>query len=80
MLTYGQNMRQKREEAGLTLRELGELAGVCYASLSRYECDLKSPTLNTLTAVAYALGISIDEYVGFKPHSEVITGGKDNGT
>lgn len=80
MLTYGQNMRKKREAAGLTLRELGDQSGVSFASIYQFEHDKRLPSLAHLTAIAYVLGIGIDEYVGFKPYSENITGGADNGT
>ena len=45
--------------------DLGEKSGVCVASLAHWERDMCSPTLESLELVAHALGLSLDEYVGF---------------
>ena len=64
-LTRGGDMRRARREKGLTMVDLGEKSGVCVASLAHWERDMCSPTLESLELVAHALGLSLDEYVGF---------------
>lgn len=64
-LTRGGYMRRARREKGLTMVALGEKSGVCTNTLAHWECDICSPTLESLKLVAHALGLSIDEYVGF---------------
>lgn len=64
-LTRGGYMRRARREKGLTMVALGEKSGVCTHTLEHWERDICSPTLESLELVAHALGLSIDEYVGF---------------
>lgn len=64
-LTRGGYMRRARRKKGLTMVALGEKSGVCTHTLERWERDMCSPTLESLELVAHALGLSLDEYVGF---------------
>lgn len=65
-MTIGEHMRKAREKAGLTLMELSELSGVTPGSISLYERDRRTPGLYSLMSICDVLGISIDEYVGYK--------------
>lgn len=49
-----------RTEAGLTLRELGELAGTSHSTLSAYEAGRKSPNVATLDRILRAAGFAAD--------------------
>ena len=46
-MTYGQWLRDKRRELGLTQRDVETRAGVGDNALSKIETDLRRPTLET---------------------------------
>ena len=52
----GANLRRQRQGQGLTLAELAQSAGISSAMLSRLENGAVSPSLDTLSALADALG------------------------
>lgn len=62
--TVGEFMKRCRIEHGLTVSELAERSGVHYDTLSSYEGDRSSPSLNKLELLCDTLCVSIDEYVG----------------
>ena len=49
------NIRKRRESLGLSQEELGRLAGVSYATISRLERGLRVPQKSTLAAIENAL-------------------------
>ncbi len=53
----GRRLRELREARGLTLSELARLAGVGKATLSGLENGTRDPRLETLYAIAAALGV-----------------------
>ena len=55
-LQVGQNVRRLRQERGVTLSELAASAGISLPMLSRLEKGDVSPSLETLAALAEALG------------------------
>lgn len=55
----GQNVKKYRESAGLTQADLAEKVGIGTASVSRIERGEKRMRLETLRALADALGISV---------------------
>jgi transcriptional regulator with XRE-family HTH domain len=52
-----QAIKRRREELGLTLRDLASQSGVSASMISDIERDAKSPTISTLDALAQALGL-----------------------
>lgn len=54
---FGSRLRQERENAGLTLEELAERAGVSVRQLARVEAGRASPSLLWLLGVADGLGV-----------------------
>ena len=52
-------VRMWRERRGLSLRELGEKAGVSYVTIQRIEAGKTSPTVALLEKVAEALGVNV---------------------
>ncbi|HET6818192.1 MAG TPA: helix-turn-helix transcriptional regulator [Mycobacteriales bacterium] len=54
----GEFLRAQRQLAGLSLRQLAELARVSNPYLSQVERGLHEPSLRVLTSLAHALGIS----------------------
>jgi transcriptional regulator with XRE-family HTH domain len=65
IVAIGVEIRNRREEQGLSLTDLARLAGVSKGYLSQIEADAtKRPSANTLFKIATALGTSIGELVG----------------
>lgn len=60
---FAKNLARFRKEKGLTQEELVKRSGVAISQIRRYEADNASPTLDVVTKLAKALGVSIDELV-----------------
>jgi putative glutamine amidotransferase len=54
---FGEKIRSVRERRSLTLREVAEIAGVSESLVSQIERNRVSPAIDTLLALADALGI-----------------------
>ena len=64
---FGQRLRSWRTERDLTLRHVSEVSGISIAYLSDLERGkLINPTLDTLTALAGALAVSLNELLGLE--------------
>lgn len=50
-------LARARREAGLSQAELAELSGTAQAVISRIECGVVSPSLDTLSKIAKGLGM-----------------------
>ncbi|CAE6837690.1 helix-turn-helix domain-containing protein [Xanthomonas arboricola] len=57
---FADRLRNARERAGLTQRELGSEAEVNYSQISRYEQGIAFPRPGVLLKLAQALGTSIE--------------------
>lgn len=55
------NIKEIREQKGITVRELSSRCGISVGALSRYENVQRSPTLEQLQKIAIALGVKITE-------------------
>jgi transcriptional regulator with XRE-family HTH domain len=66
-------LREWREEAGLTLAELGELAGCAKSTVRDIEQGSTKPGSRAARAIAAALGITIDQIVEGMPEREIDT-------
>ncbi|MEW6068690.1 MAG: helix-turn-helix transcriptional regulator [Nitrospirota bacterium] len=62
-MSFGKNLSRFRKEKGLTQEGLVKKSGVAISQIRRYEADKSSPTLDVITRLAKALGVSIDELV-----------------
>jgi len=62
-MVFGKNLSRFRKEKGLTQEDLVKSSGVAISQIRRYEADKSSPTLEVITRLAKALGVSIDELV-----------------
>ena len=60
-------VRERRQDAGLSLRALAAVSGVSSSMISDIERGAKSPTISTLAAIADALGVSLSTFVGTVP-------------
>lgn len=63
-MAYGERLRLKREERGLSLRELERLTTIDHGALSRFENNLREPSVSQVVVIARALACSVDELVG----------------
>jgi transcriptional regulator with XRE-family HTH domain len=65
---FGERLKGLREEAGLTQRELAAKAEVSLSIVFQIEQGAKKdPRISTLVALAEALGVSMDELIGWEP-------------
>ena len=62
-MKLGENIRDYRKKAGLSLRELADMVDVTYATLSRYENGKTVPKYDTLKKIARALGVDSVYYL-----------------
>lgn len=62
---YSEKIKQRRNDLGLTLKELSEQSGVPYSNISRVNSATQSnPLLFNEAAVAQVLGLSLDRLCG----------------
>jgi transcriptional regulator with XRE-family HTH domain len=54
-------LREKREERGLSMRELAHQAGLSQAMISFVEHELRNPTLDTLLRMANVLKVDLSD-------------------
>ena len=60
-----QNIRKLRQKRGLSQEKLARLADISTVTLVKIEAGVaKEPTITTVTKIADALDVSIDEIVG----------------
>lgn len=62
-MTFGQNLKQLREELGISQRELGERLGIRQQTVAQYEKATEQPKLKTIRRLAEALDIPIYKLV-----------------
>lgn len=60
-LAVGAQIRVKRKQARLTLKQLAGAVGISASALSQIETDKAQPSLVTLYAIVTRLGVSLDE-------------------
>jgi transcriptional regulator with XRE-family HTH domain len=64
MKTLGQVLKESRERASKTLREVGELTGISDAYLSQLENDkIKKPSANVLYKLSSAYEVELDVFL-----------------
>lgn len=71
-MTVGTQVRSRRKELSLSLRELGEEAGVTAGFLSQVENDQVSPSLNSLQKIATALQVPMFYFLNDKQGGRVV--------
>src|SRR5581483_2480266 len=57
----GRRLRARREEHGLSLRELARRLGISPSAISQIETGKSRPSVSTLYAIVSELGMSLDE-------------------
>ncbi|EGW39356.1 helix-turn-helix transcriptional regulator [Desulfosporosinus sp. OT] len=63
-MTFGQRMKNAREEKGLTQKELAEILFLGESTISFYESDKREPKFDILYKISEALEISVDYLIG----------------
>ena len=63
-MTAGALLRQARQAAGLTQREVAARAGVQQSVVSAYESGGREPSLATLSSLVEACGVSLEVHLG----------------
>jgi transcriptional regulator with XRE-family HTH domain len=71
-MKIGKRVRERRGELGMSLRDLGELAGVTASFLSQVENDQVSPSLNTLQSISKALNVPMFSLLNDTPSGKVV--------
>ena len=67
LATLGQRIRHFRNEAGLTLDQLGERVGIAGSQLSLMENGRREPRLSLLQGIAGTVGIPVSELLSDAP-------------
>lgn len=62
-MSFGRNLAKFRKEKGFTQEDLVKISGVAISQIRRYETDKSTPSLDAITKLVRALGVSIDELV-----------------
>ena len=76
-MKIGKRVRERRKELGLSLRQLGKLAGVTASFLSQVENDQVSPSLNSLQSIATALNIPMFSLLDDTPSGNLVKAGEE---
>lgn len=66
----GKYMKMMRRRAGLTQKTLADIALVSEGTVYLLENDKVNPSIEVIVALADALGIGVNEYIGHKPKRE----------
>ena len=71
------HLKQLREKAGLSIRELARRIGEDHSNVRYWESNGKLPRSNVIVPMAQALGVSVEELLGeAKPKRSTPYGGK----
>ena len=70
------HLRELRDAAGLSMRELARQIGEEHSNVRYWETTGKLPRSNVLVPMATALGVTVEELLGQKPSRVVSPGGK----
>ncbi len=67
----GEYIKRKRKEKGLTQQTLGELVGVSFKAVSKWECGNSIPDISILKKLCEILEISIEELLDGKDKKKI---------
>ena len=68
-MTLGENIRFIRKSKCMSIHTVHEMTGLSKSTISEVERDITSPTIATLTKIASALNISMEEMLKTTPAS-----------
>lgn len=66
----GQKLRELRKERGFSIRSLARASGLSANAISMIERGRSSPSINTLSKMAQALGISVSDFFQLRTERE----------
>ena len=75
-MKIGERLRTRRNELGLSVRELGEQTNVSASFLSQVENDQVSPSLNSLQSIATALQVPMFYFLNDAQGGEIVRANK----
>ncbi len=55
----GKIIQERRDYLNLTQKDVAEMAGITFKSISEIELGLRNPTLNTLKSILDVLGLEL---------------------
>jgi transcriptional regulator with XRE-family HTH domain len=61
-MTFGEKLRQLREEAGLSEAKLAERSGVSFGAIHNYGLGIRKPTFAAVVKIAAALGTTCQAF------------------
>jgi transcriptional regulator with XRE-family HTH domain len=61
-MSFGNRLRQLREKAGWTQKQLADASGISQGSIANLEQDRRAPTWETVQALAGALGVDCNAF------------------
>lgn len=64
---FGQRIRSLRQNAGLTLQDLGQRAGIGFSTIAKVERGQLSPTYETILRLAQGLDVDVAELFSHSP-------------
>jgi transcriptional regulator with XRE-family HTH domain len=73
------NIRRLREQAQMSLSELARQSGISKGALSQLESAQANPTVETLWALAQALGVPFSDLIAEPPPPDVLVTRADDG-
>lgn len=69
-MTIGERIKNYRKIAGLTQKDLGELAGVATGTIQQYELGKRQPRIEQLQKIAPILKVSVSDLLGTLQHND----------
>jgi len=68
----GKRLQEMRRNAGLTQQQLCQVANLSFSTLTKIERGaIKAPSIFTVSSIAKALGLGLDELLGVKANAEI---------
>ena len=62
-MALSDNLRKRRIEKGLTMKQLADKVGIAFQQINKYENNLSKPQPETFVLIANALGTTCEELV-----------------
>lgn len=71
-VSVGRRIKNCRKARGLTQKQLADMLNIAEMSIRRYECNKRTPSLETFMHIASALMVSPEELISIRqpPHKE----------
>lgn len=67
-MNIGEHIREYRQKANLSQKELGRKLGVSQQHIAQYECGKRTPKLDTIQKIADALSVPLNAFLELTPN------------